>query len=115
MRFPRDRLVAGSAAVMALLALALLNLADAGVPVTRALFCLVGACAGVRTPISGGLGLEQLASGELMMAARTAVTQLGYMMGALAGGAAIALHGYEALGGLLAASLGLSALLVAEL
>jgi len=54
-------------------------------------FCLIGMTAGVRTPASAGLGLEQLPGHPaVMMAARTATTQLGYLVGAVLGGALIA-------------------------
>jgi predicted MFS family arabinose efflux permease len=47
-----------------------------------------------------------------MMAARTAATQLGYLLGAAVGGALIAWAGYETLGFALAAGMAISAVLV---
>ena len=82
-------------------------------PVPHALFCLVGLAAGVRTPTSGGLGLEQVPNhAGAMMGARTAATQFGYLLGAVIGGAVIAGPGYGALGFVLAGAMLLSAWLV---
>ena len=47
-----------------------------------------------------------------MMAARTAATQMGYLLGGLIGGATLALSGYTALGIVLATALILGAALV---
>ena len=47
-----------------------------------------------------------------MMAARTAATQLGYLLGAIVGGALVAGAGYAVLGFVLAAGMATSALLV---
>jgi predicted MFS family arabinose efflux permease len=47
-----------------------------------------------------------------MMAARTAAPQVGYLLGALAGGAVIPAAGFGALGVVLAAGMAASALLV---
>jgi predicted MFS family arabinose efflux permease len=111
-RVPRRSLVAGSALVMAALLPVLLGL-DAGAAAAAGVFCLIGATAGVRTPVSSGLGLDQLPRHpDAMMAARTAVTQLGYLIGAVVGGAVIAIAGYSALGGVLAVGMAISALLV---
>jgi predicted MFS family arabinose efflux permease len=77
------------------------------------LYCLIGLAAGIRTPTSGGLGLEQLPHHPgAMMGARTAATQFGYLLGAVIGGAVIAGPGYGALGFVLAGALLLSAWLV---
>src|SRR5215210_7743403 len=86
----RRRLVAGSALLMA--ALLPLQLSVTGsVPLAVGVFCLIGLVAGIRTPASSGLGLEQLPDHPgAMMAARTAATQLGYLLGAAVGGALIA-------------------------
>jgi len=54
-------------------------------------FCLIGFTAGVRTPASSALGLAQLpGQPAAMSAARTATTQVGYLVGALRGGLVIA-------------------------
>jgi predicted MFS family arabinose efflux permease len=77
------------------------------------IFCLIGLAAGVRTPASSGLGLEQLPGHPgAMMAARTAATQLGYLLGAVVGGAVIAGAGYGTLGFVLAAGIAASAWLI---
>jgi predicted MFS family arabinose efflux permease len=74
------------------------------------MFCLIGVVAGVRTPASAGLGLQQLPEQPgAMMAARTAATQLGYLIGAVVGGAVIAGPGYGVLGLVLGVGMVLSA------
>lgn len=109
---PRRQLVAASAAVMAVLLILLLN-ATGSVAVAVALFCLTGLAAGVRTPASSGLALGQLPEHPgAMMAARTAATQLGYLLGAVIGGAVLAGPGYGTLGVVLAVAMVASALLV---
>ena len=111
-RIPRRHVVAASAVVMAALVGFQLNLTGS-VAVAVGVFCLTGLVAGIRTPASSGLGLEQLPDHPgAMMAARTAATQLGYLLGAVIGGAVIAGPGYGALGFALAAGMGLSALLI---
>lgn len=109
---PRRRLVAGSALVMAMLLV--IQLAVSGsAALGTAIFCLVGLAAGVRTPASSGLGLEQLPDHPgAMMAARTAATQLGYLLGAVIGGAVIASAGFGALGVVLAVGMAGSAVLI---
>jgi predicted MFS family arabinose efflux permease len=103
-----------AAAAVAMAALIPLQLSVEDSPATAVgLFCLVGTAAGLRTPASSGLGLAQLPSHPgAMMATRTAATQLGYLFGALVGGAVIASAGYAALGLVLAAGMIVSALLV---
>ena len=111
-RFPRRRLVAVSALAMAAL-LPLLLGNTRSLALGAVLFCLVGVTAGVRTPASSGLGLMQLPEHPgTMMAARTGATQLGYLVGAALGGVVIAAAGYTALSLVLAAGMALSALLV---
>ncbi len=109
---PRRQLVAGAALLMAILFVVQLDVAG---PAALAVgtFCLLGLAAGVRTPASSRLGLEQLPDHPgAMMAARTATTQLGYLLGALIGGAVIAGAGYGTLGVVLAAGMAASAWLV---
>ena len=78
-----------------------------------ATFCLVGFAAGVRARAASGLGLEQLPRHPgAMMAARTAATQLGYLLGAVVGGALISHGGYGMLGIVLAIGMAGSALLI---
>jgi len=111
-RIARRRLVAGSALLMAVL-LPLQLSVTGSVPLAVAVFCLIGFLAGVRTPASTGLGLEQLPDHPgAMMAARTGATQLGYLLGAAVGGALIAGAGYGTLGFALAAGMAVSALVV---
>ena len=111
-RFARRRLVVAAALAMA--ALLPLLLANSRSLATAALvFCAVGATAGIRTPASSSLGLEQLPEHPgTMMAARTGATQLGYLVGAAVAGVVIAAAGYRALSFVLAAGMALSALLV---
>jgi predicted MFS family arabinose efflux permease len=110
---PRRRLVAGSALGMAVLLPALLTMTSLGAGPAAAAFCLLGLAAGVRTPASSGLGLDQLPGHrQAMMGARTTVTQLGYLLGAVVGGTVIALGGYGGLGGVLAAAMVTSAVLI---
>jgi len=76
-------------------------------------FCLLGLAAGVRMPVSSGLGLDQLPGQPgAMMAARTAANQIGYLLGALIGGTVITIAGYRAFGIVLAAGMATSALLM---
>jgi MFS transporter, YNFM family, putative membrane transport protein len=109
---PRRRLVAASALIMAILFVVLLDVAGSP-PIAMGAFCLLGLAAGMRSPAASGLGLEQLPDHPgAMMAARTAATQLGYLLGALVGGSVIAAGGYGALGVVLAAGMASSAWLV---
>jgi predicted MFS family arabinose efflux permease len=109
---PRRRLLAGSATIMAVLFFVLLGL-TASAPAGVATFCLVGFAAGVRSPASSGLGLEQMPHHPgAMMAARTAATQLGYVFGAVIGGAVISHSGYGTLGIVLAVGMAGSAVLI---
>jgi predicted MFS family arabinose efflux permease len=111
-RMSRRHLVAASAVAMAVLAVLQLNLTGS-VAVAVVIFCLNGVAAGLRTPASSALGLEQLPDHPgAMMAARTAATQLGYLLGAVIGGAIIAGPGYGMLGVVLAVAIALSALLI---
>jgi predicted MFS family arabinose efflux permease len=109
---PRRRLAAASALIMAMLLFVLLRL-TASAPLAVATFCLLGVAAGTRTPASSGLGLEQLPGHPgAMMAARTAATQLGYLLGAVVGGAVISGSGYGTLGVVLAVGMAGSAVLI---
>ncbi|MPY98720.1 MAG: MFS transporter [Actinophytocola sp.] len=111
-RIVHRRLVAAAAVAMAVLGLALLALRLGVVPAV-VLFCLVGLAAGVRTPASSGLALELLpGQAGAMMAIRSAVTQLGYLLGAAVGGALLAAWGYTALGVMVAVGMTLSGLLI---
>lgn len=111
-RVPRRRLVIGASLAMAALLPLMLGLTRS-TATAAVVFCMIGLTAGVRTPSSAGLGLDQLPGHPaVMMAARTATTQLGYLVGAVLGGALIAGPGYGALGVALAAGMVLSAWLV---
>jgi predicted MFS family arabinose efflux permease len=111
-RMPRRPLIAASAVAMAVLVALQLNFTGS-VAVAVAIFCLTGIAAGLRTPASSGLGLEQLPDHPgAMMAARTAATQVGYLLGAVLGGAIIAGPGYGMLGLVLAAAIALSAVMI---
>jgi predicted MFS family arabinose efflux permease len=111
-RLPQRRLVWTSALAMAGVIPLLLGLVRAPLPAV-ATFCLVALVAGVRTPASAGLALEQLPEHPAAMAsARTAATQSGYLVGAVVGGAVIAGPGYRALGVVLAVIMATSAWLV---
>lgn len=108
----RRRLVASAAMAMALLVPVLLD--RVGSVMAAGVLCIViGFAAGVRTPAAGALGLAQLpARPGAMMTARTAVTQAGYLVGAMVGGALVAGPGYDALGLVLGLGLATSAVLV---
>jgi predicted MFS family arabinose efflux permease len=108
----RVRVVAGSALIMAILLFVLLRLA-ASAPLAVVTFCLLGLAAGIRSPASSRLGLEQLPHDPgAMMAARTAATQLGYLLGAVVGGAVVTRGGYGTLGIVLAIGMAGSPVLV---
>jgi predicted MFS family arabinose efflux permease len=109
---PRRRLAAASALIMAILFFVLLKL-TASAPLGVATFCLIGLAAGVRSPASSGLGLEQMPRHPgAMMAARTAATQFGYLLGAVVGGGVISRCGYGTLGTVLALGMAGSGLLI---
>lgn len=108
---PRRHLVAASALLMAILLFVQLRATTVSIAV--GIFCLLGLAAGTRMPVSSGLGLEQLPDRPgAMMAARTAAVQLGYLLGAVIGGAVLADGGYAALGTMLAVGMMASALLI---
>lgn len=79
-------------------------------------FFLCAAAGGIRSAVASSLGLAQLPGQPgTMMAARTAATQMGYLLGGLIGGATLALSGYAALGVVLATSLVLCATLATRI
>lgn len=111
-KLSRRGVVAVSALVMAVAVLVQLDLAGS-VIVALVAFCFVGLAAGLRTPASSGLGIDQIPEHpSAMMAARTAVTQLGYLFGAVMGGAMIAGFGYAGLGLAVALGMAVSASLI---
>ena len=110
-RFRGPRIVAGAALAMAVFVPLQFTVAPSA-GVTLVLFATAAVFAGIRTPASASLGLAQLPDQPgAMMAARTAVTQLGYLLGALAAGALLTVSGYGALGAVLGAGMVVSALL----
>ena len=113
-RFERRRLIASAALAMGALLAVVLNVTPS-VGFTLAVFCLMAICAGLRSTGSSALGLSQLpAHPGSMMAARTVSAQLGYMIGAVAGGVVLAIAGFGTLGLVLFAGMAFSALLVAR-
>ena len=113
-RFRRQSLIWRAALGMGILLAVIMNVTPA-VVFTLCMFFLMALLAGVRSTASSALGLDQLpAQPGSMMAARTASAQLGYMFGAIVGGAVLALSGFGALGFVLLAGMAISALLVAR-
>lgn len=111
-RLPRRRLVAGAALAMGVMLVPILNLTPS-VWFTLGLFCVMAFFAALRTTASSALGLDQLRDRPgSMMGARTAGAQLGYMVGAAAGGAVLALAGFGTLGFVLCAGMAFSAFLI---
>jgi predicted MFS family arabinose efflux permease len=111
-RWERRRLIATTGIAMGALLVVFFNVTPA-VGFSVGLICVVAVCAGLRSTGSSALGLSQLpAHPGSMMAARTASAQLGYMIGAVVGGAVLAVAGFGALGWVLFAGMAVSALLV---
>jgi predicted MFS family arabinose efflux permease len=110
--FPQQRLIVATVLVMG--ALIALQFGTHGVMwIAVGVFFLCAAAGGIRTTVSSTLGLAQLpAQPGSMMAARTAATQMGYLLGGLIGGAALVWGGYAALGIVLATGLILCAALI---
>ena len=113
-RFNRKRLVVAAALGMGAFLAVIMNLTPS-VPFTLCLFFVMALCAGVRSTGSSAMGLDQLPNQPgSMMGARTAAAQLGYMIGAIVGGAVLALGDFGLLGFVLLAGMALSAVLVAR-
>ena len=113
-RFNRRRLIVCAALGMGGMIAVIMNVTPA-VLFTLGLFFPMALMAGVRSTASSSLGLDQLrAQPGSMMAARTASAQLGYMFGALIGGAVLALADFGELGFVLLAGMATSAALVAR-
>jgi predicted MFS family arabinose efflux permease len=111
-RFKRRRLIAASALAMGVLIPLQFNVAPS-VWVSLAFLCVIALCSGIRASTSAGLGLVQIPGRpSTMMVAQTAVTQLGYLLGALAGSGMLGSSGYAGLGLVLGVGLLVSALLV---
>jgi predicted MFS family arabinose efflux permease len=113
-RFQRRRLIVSAALGMGAMLALIMNVTPA-VSFTLCLFFVMALLAGVRSTGSSTLGLDQLpAQPGSMMAARTASAQLGYMFGALIGGAVLAVSDFGTLGFVLLAGMSLSALLISR-
>jgi predicted MFS family arabinose efflux permease len=90
--------LAGAAAV------ALFGTVRPSIPVSVAIFAALGFIGGARTLAGAGYGLEVGTGHRLaVMGVRASATQVGYLVGSAAGGAALAASGYGALGLLFAA------------
>ena len=88
-RVPRRPLIVIAALGMGVLLVALLNFTPS-VGITLAIFCATALFASLRSTTASTLGLDQLPGQPgAMMGARTASAQLGYMIGAAAGGVVI--------------------------
>jgi predicted MFS family arabinose efflux permease len=112
-RLPRKTIVVVSGLLMGVLLVPVLNLTPS-VWFTLALFCAMALFASLRSSAGSAMGLAQLPDRPgAMMGARTASGQLGYMIGAAAGGAVLAVAGFGALGFVLFAGMALSATLMA--
>jgi predicted MFS family arabinose efflux permease len=112
-RFERRRLIVCAALGMGVMLAVIMNVTPA-VVFTLCLFFVMALMAGIRSTASSALGLDQLPGQPgSMMAARTAGAQLGYMFGALIGGAVLAVADFGTLGFVLLAGMAASAALVA--
>lgn len=113
-RLRRKTLVWSTALAMGLFLALIMNVTPS-VVFTLCLFFVMALFAGVRSTGSSSMGLDQLPGRPgSMMAARTASAQLGYMVGAVVGGAVLALGDFGLLGVVLLGGMALSALLVAR-
>jgi predicted MFS family arabinose efflux permease len=110
-RVPRRSLIVASALGMGAMLCLFLNVTPS-VGFTISAFVVLAVFAGLRSTGASSLGLDQLPKQPgSMMAARTAGAQLGYMIGAIAGGAVLAVADFGTLGFAIFAGMGLSALL----
>jgi predicted MFS family arabinose efflux permease len=113
-RIPRKALIVVSGLLMGAILVPVLNLTPS-VWFTLGLFCAMAMFAALRSTAASALGLAQLPGRPgAMMGARTASSQLGYMIGAAAGGGVLALADFGALGFVLFAGMAISALLIAR-
>ncbi len=113
-RLPRRRVLVSAGLGMGVLFVPVLGVSPS-VGFTLALFCVLALFAGVRSTGSSALGLLQLPNRPgAMMGARTASAQLGYLIGALVGGAVLAVSSFGTLGLVLCAGMTLSALLLSR-
>jgi predicted MFS family arabinose efflux permease len=108
---PRRSLIVGSGLAMGATLCLFLNVTPAPA-FSVAVIIVLAVFAGLRSTGASSLGLDQLPEqAGSMMAARTASAQLGYMIGAVAGGAVLAVSDFGTLGFVLFAGMGFSALL----
>ena len=113
-RLPRRPVIVAAGLGMAALFLPVLGLSPS-VGFTLSMFCGLAVFAGVRSTGSSALGLVQLPRRPgAMMGARTASAQLGYLIGAVVGGAVLAVADFAALGVVLFAGMALSAFLLSR-
>lgn len=113
-RLNRRNLIWRSALLMGLLLALIMNVTPS-VVFTLCLFFVMALCAGIRSTGASALGLDQLpARPGSMMAARTASAQVGYMLGALVGGAVLAIADFGTLGFVLLTVMAASAFLIAR-
>lgn len=114
MLFSKRSLLISSTLAMGLIAAALFNL-HPWLGVTVALAVAMGIAAGLRAAGSSTLALDQLPDRPgAMMAARTGATQLGYLVGAFAGGIIVDSSGFGGLGFLMIFGMALSAAVMAK-
>jgi len=112
-RFNRRGMIWRAALGMGVMLAVIMNVTPA-VVFTLCLFFVMALMAGIRSTASSSMGLDQLPGQPgSMMAARTAGAQLGYMFGAVIGGAVLAVSGFGTLGFVLLAGMAASALLIA--
>jgi predicted MFS family arabinose efflux permease len=111
-RLPRRPLIALAALLMGAMLVPILNLTPS-VWFTVALFCVLATFAAIRSTAASALGLSQMPDRPgAMMGARTASAQLGYMLGAAAGAAVLAVTDFGTLGFVLFAGMAVSAVLI---
>lgn len=111
-RFGGSRVTAASGLTLGMLLLGLHG-AVGSLALAAVFLILVGVAAGLRTPASSGLGLALVPDNPgAIMAARTAITQLGYLIGAIVGGAVLTALGWQAFALALLAGMALSAAVV---
>ncbi len=109
---PRPRLIAAAALVTGAMITLQFNTHNL-LWIAVVAWSLGAVAGGVRSAVSPALGLAQLPGQPgSMMAARTATLQMGYLLGGILGGAALAWSGYAALGLILGSGMILAAVLV---
>jgi predicted MFS family arabinose efflux permease len=105
------QLLAGLTAFQGVAALAVGGL-RAGVGVTVALLAVMAFVNGVRSMLASALGMDAAPEDRVaVMSMRAAANQFGYLLGAAAGGLALALEGFTLLGVTLAAMFAIAALI----